>query len=228
MSSTLKNRNHLIWIIVVILAIIGIAAAVRRTLIVENVIDAFSPPEYPGFDAGFSKHKVLTLVHIIPGTFFMISGPLLFIKKLRLRHFNVYKRIRILFFISAYVTGITALGISYTVSIGGANETAAATLFAIFFIYSLTKALMNISKGRFELYREWVLRAFAIGLAIATVRPIVGLFFALSSLSPHEFFGIAFWIGFTIHLIIAEAWIRHTRPGHLHKTELLQANESIK
>jgi hypothetical protein len=26
-------------------------------------------------------------------------------------------------------------------------------------------------------------------------------------LTPHEFFGIAFWIGFVLHLIAAEAWI---------------------
>lgn len=213
MSSIVKNKSRFIWIIVIILAIIGIAAAIRRILIIENILSAFSPPKYPGFDTGFSKHPLLTLVHIIPGTFFMILGPLLFIKKIRNHHPQLYRWIRILFFIVAYITGISALAVSYTVSIGGANETAAATLFAIFFLYSLTKALIFISNKRFELYREWMLRAFAIGLAIATVRPIVGLFFALSSLSPHEFFGIAFWIGFTIHLIIAEAWIRQTRPN---------------
>jgi hypothetical protein len=41
------------------------------------------------------------------------------------------------------------------------------------------------------------------------------VFFAtsrFSSLSPHEFFGIAFWIGFVLHLIAAEAWIRATLP----------------
>ena len=212
MSSESKNRNRFIWIAVVILAAIGVAAAIRRTLIIENIIASFSPPKYPGFDAGFARHKLLTLLHILPGSLFMISGPLIFIKKLRLRHVSLYKWVRVIFFISAYITGVTALGISWTVSIGGANETAAATLFAIFFLYSLTRALINISKEHFELYREWTLRAFAVGLAIATVRPIVGLFFALSSLSPHEFFGIAFWLGFTMHLIIAEAWIRHTKP----------------
>jgi hypothetical protein len=57
-----------------------------------------------------------------------------------------------------------------------------------------------------------MIRAFAIGLAVATVRPIVGMFFAFSGLSPQEFFGFAFWIGFTLHLIAAEVWINYTRP----------------
>jgi len=40
-----------------------------------------------------------------------------------------------------------------------------------------------------------MIRAFAIGLAVATIRPIIGLFFVssrLSGLTPDRFFGIAF------------------------------------
>jgi hypothetical protein len=38
MGSEFKNRSRFIWIVVILLAIIGLAVAVRRTLIVENVI----------------------------------------------------------------------------------------------------------------------------------------------------------------------------------------------
>ena len=219
---TFQNKKRLIWIVVIILAIIGIAAAIRRALIIENIIPAFNPPKYPGFDSGFSKHPVLTLLHIIPGTFFMILGPLLCIKKIRERNIGAYKRIRAFYFICAYISGFTALVMSYTVSIGGANETAATTLFAIYFIYCLTKALINTRNGNFVLYREWLLRSLAIGLAIATTRPIVGIFFATSSLSPHQFFGIAFWLAFTTHLIVAEAWIRYTRPKYTTHSGLIR------
>jgi hypothetical protein len=36
----------------------------------------------------------------------------------------------------------------------------------------------------------------------------------VTHLTPAEFFGIAFWLGFTIHLIAAEAWINYTRTGN--------------
>ena len=66
-----------------------------------------------------------------------------------------------------------------------------------------------------------MIRAFAIGLAVATIRPINAMFFALyitrGFLSPHEFFGIAFWIGFTLHAIIAEIWIGFTRSYNARK-----------
>jgi Predicted membrane protein (DUF2306) len=79
----------------------------------------------------------------------------------------------------------------------------------------LCKAFWHIRRGEISLHREWMIRAFAIGLAVATIRPIIGVFFAtsrLSGLSPHEFFGIAFWIGFVLHLIAAKAWIHATEP----------------
>ncbi|MEI3800416.1 MULTISPECIES: hypothetical protein [unclassified Chitinophaga] len=60
-------------------------------------------------------------------------------------------------------------------------------------------------------HREWMIRAFAIGLAVSTVRPIVGMFFAFSGLAPQVFFGTAFWIGFTLHFLVAEVWINYTR-----------------
>src|SRR4051794_36269323 len=43
-------------------------------------------------------------------------------------------------------------------------------------------------------HREWMIRAFGVALGIATTRPIVGVFFAAGRLSPHEFFGTAFWL----------------------------------
>jgi hypothetical protein len=48
---------------------------------------------------------------------------------------------------------------------------------------------------------EWMIRAFGVVLGIATTRPIVGVFFAAQKLSPHEFFGISFWLGFTLTLV---------------------------
>ena len=58
---------------------------------------------------------------------------------------------------------------------------------------------------------EWLLRAYAVGLAIATVRPIMALSFAFFRLTPQLFLGTAFWIGFSLHTIVAEAWIQSKR-----------------
>jgi uncharacterized membrane protein YsdA (DUF1294 family) len=99
-------------------------------------------------------------------------------------------------------------------AIGGATERAATALFGVTFLIALGRAFVCIRRRQVARHREWMIRAFALGLAVATVRPIVGAFFAtqsLTHLTPHEFFGIAFWLGFTAHLVAAEVWISYTR-----------------
>ena len=57
-------------------------------------------------------------------------------------------------------------------------------------------------------------RAFATGLAVATIRPIVVAFFAtsrLTGLTQREIFGIAFWLGFIANAVAAEILIRRAR-----------------
>ena len=51
---------------------------------------------------------------------------------------------------------------------------------------------------------------FGVALGVATTRPIVAAFFAARRLSPHEFFGTAFWLGFTLALLAAESWIHYS------------------
>ena len=47
---------------------------------------------------------------------------------------------------------------------------------------------------------------------------IVGVFFAtsrLTHLTPHDFFGIAFWLGFVLSLATAEVWIRRRETSEI-------------
>jgi hypothetical protein len=52
-------------------------------------------------------------------------------------------------------------------------------------------------------------------LGIATTRPVMGVFFAtsrLTHLEPAHFFGVAFWIGFSVNTVLVEVWLR-SRSG---------------
>ncbi|MCB0166600.1 MAG: DUF2306 domain-containing protein [Anaerolineae bacterium] len=201
-----------LWSIVIILAIIGVAAVVRRVLDLGHVIPPLVHPTFGAFDAAFRQHSLLTLAHIIPGCLFMVLGPLQFMPHIRARYLTIHRWSGRVFIVAGMVIGISALIMNaFGMAIGGLNEAAATTLFALVFLFALGKAFLHIRRHQIKQHREWMIRAFAIGLAVATIRPIIGLFFAVSTLSPHEFFGIAFWLGFTIHLIAAEVWINTTR-----------------
>jgi len=202
---------------VTILAIIGIAVAVRRALNLAGFIETYVNPRFGEFDGDFARNPFLTFLHIIPGTLFMILAPLQFVPQIRNRHLWWHRLAGRILVVSGLIIGTTALIMSFQMAIGGANETAATLVFAIFFLFALGKAFYHIRRREIALHREWMIRMFAIGLAIATVRPIVGIFFAFTTLSPREFFGTAFWLGFTIHLMAAEVWINYTR----RKTRLI-------
>jgi len=60
-------------------------------------------------------------------------------------------------------------------------------------------------------HRIWMMRAIAVLLGIATTRPVMGVFFAtqrLTHLRPDQFFGIAFWIGFTTTYLAGEWYLQ--------------------
>lgn len=120
--------------------------------------------------------------------------------------------------------GVTALIMGPQMAIGGALETTATVVFGALFLVALAKGFAAIRRRRVAEHRRWMIRGYAIGLAVATVRPIVGVFFAtsrLTGLTPHDFFGIAFWLGFTLSLATAEMWLRYTTPPQ-HRTDVVR------
>ena len=219
-----KRLSRWLWTAVVSLAAIGIAVATRRLVkLVPMVVPGYhapAPPSNPvaaqftALDDPFARYPWLTLIHIVPGVLFMILGPLQFSSTIRARRLQWHRWSGRVFVVCALIVGISALAMSLGMpAIGGVNQAAATTLFGTFFLFALGKAFWHIRNRQIALHRQWMIRAFAIGLAVATIRPIVGIFFAtsrLSHLTPHEFFGAAFWIGFTLHLIAGEAWIQAT------------------
>ena len=210
---------RLLWSLVILLALIGAAAATRRAVVFFSPMpESASRNPAAALDAGFARHRALTLAHILPGFLFMVLGPLQFVRRIRSRHLRFHRWSGRVFVSLGIMIGITALAMSFKTSIGGPNETVATTLFAVVFLFDLVKAFVHIRRRRIASHREWMIRAYAIGLAVATIRPIVGVFFAtspLTHLTPQEFFGTAFWLGFTLHLRAAEAWINYTRGMNL-------------
>ena len=209
---------RLVWNAAIFLAFIGIAVATRRTVVLlkPGALSARNNPA-AALDAAFTDRRALTLVHILPGMLFMVLGPLQFVPTLRAKYPQVHRWTGRIFLTASAVIGVTGLTLAFGKTIGGVDEKAAVTLFGSFFLIALAKGLWHTLRREFAQHREWMIRGYAIGLAVATVRPIMGTFFAAAVLrghqpQPREFFGTAFWIGFTLQMIAAEIWINYTRP----------------
>jgi uncharacterized membrane protein len=147
----------------------------------------------------------------LPGAVFLVLAPLQFVPSIRQKHRGIHRWMGRVLVTCGLIIGTSALVMSYKMNIGGPNETAATTLFAIVFLICLVKAFVHIRRKEVARHREWMIRAYGVGLGVATTRPIVGAFFAFRRLTPHEFFGIAFWLGFSITFLVAEAWVDYTR-----------------
>jgi uncharacterized membrane protein len=220
-----NRMRRVLWSAVVFLALIGSVVAVRRMVhVVPMVLHGYHPPppannpvaaQFSALDDLFARYPVLTLIHIVPGLLFMLLGPLQFSSTIRARHLRWHRWSGRVFVACGFVIGISALVMSFAMpAIGGVNQAAATTLFGSYFLLALSRAFWLIRRREIALHREWMIRAFSIGLAVATIRPIIGIFFAtsrFSGLTPREFFGIAFWIGFVLHLMAAEIWIHATQ-----------------
>jgi len=213
------NRTlvRFLWIAVILLAFIGLVVATRRTTVLLKP-GGLNPATNPAaqLDAHFADHRTLTLAHVLPAILFMVLGPLQFVPSLRSKYPQIHRWSGRIFLTASAVVGITGLTMAFRKTIGGIDEKAAITLFGTFFLIALAKALWHALRRDFAQHREWMIRGYAIGLAVATIRPIMAMFFAAALMrghapEPKEFFGTAFWIGFTLQMIAAEIWVNYTR-----------------
>jgi uncharacterized membrane protein len=97
---------------------------------------------------------------------------------------------------------------------GGAGESAAIVLFGGFLVFAVSKAVMAIRGGRVAQHREWMIRSFALALAISTVRvvaAVLDLTLTPAGLGPRPAFVISLWVGWITTVGAAELWIRFTR-----------------
>jgi hypothetical protein len=152
----------------------------------------------------FASHAGLTLAHILPAMAFVVLIPVVL-----LRWSNAAWLQQVLFILGV-VVGITAYGMS-AYAVGGWVERSAVLFFNSLFLFSLGRAYWHRRRRALLEERRWLIRAVGILLGIATTRPVMGVFFAtsrLTHLEPRQFFGIAFWVGFSINTIAVELWLR--------------------
>jgi hypothetical protein len=191
------------WVCIVI----AVAVVFRRLVALVHPSQS-GPPQMAALDAAFASHAALTLAHILPALAFVMLAPVVYV-----RRFAGATWPRRLLFPLGVVVGGTAYAMS-SYAVGGWVERSAVLFFNTLFLFSLFRAWrLRHSDPRQRL--RWMTRAIAVLLGIATTRPVMGIFFAtsrLTHLAPAQFFGYAFWIGFSINTVIVELWLR-SRPG---------------
>jgi hypothetical protein len=220
-AMTEKPRyERTLWGLTGFLVLIGMAIVVRRLIFLANLPPGPYVPvansHNPVPDNGFAEHPLLTAIHIVPAIVFVLLAPLQFVKKIQVRY-TTFRRITLNIVLACgLIIGSTALIMGFIMTIGGITETLAVAVYGTAFLYCTLRAWITFTQNNLAQHRQWMIRVLAIALAVSTTRPVVVLFFAtsrLTGLTTHQYFGIAFWIAFTLHIIVAELWIRRTRTN---------------
>jgi uncharacterized membrane protein YozB (DUF420 family) len=192
------------------LIVVVLVFAARRVMVDVPHVTAGTVPD-EGIDREYALHPLLAATHIGLGVVYLLGASLQLWRPFRVRHYQVHRRLGRVLAPLAAVSGATGVIFGARYAFGGRAESAASVLFGSWFVLALVLAVVAIRRGDVVSHRRWMVRAFAVGLAVGTVRVWIGVFSALGVLTFPDRFAVSFWIGFCLHVLVAEWWLR-TRP----------------
>jgi len=202
----LRNTMRvLLAIVVALLVAIGAAASV-----------AYFRHDF--FNPRYGEFPRVVGVHVVLGGLYLVLAPLQFLTGSRGRALAYHRWAGRALATSGVIVGATVTFILVFIPGGGWREQVAVGPFAVFFLVALGTAVYYIRSGSVALHREWMIRAFAVGLGIATQRVLfVALKLAFVGHRRPEleeivfFMTLSFLMAFVLHLAVAEVWIRSGR-----------------
>jgi uncharacterized membrane protein len=173
-------------------------------------------------NTGFLDYPTIVALHVVLGAVYMVFAPFQFVRRIRSRHLGYHRRMGRVLVAVGLVVGVTALFLGLVIPFSGWAERVLIGLFGSLFLFALGKAFLHVRAGRVALHREWMIRAFAIALAIATQRLIfIPSLFVVDDPTHGQIvtFSVAAWSAALVaHSSLAEVWIRHTRKRPILRT----------
>ena len=200
----------IIGIVVGVLMMIVFAFAGRRLWVDVPNLTAGTQPDQ-AFDARYVSHPWLTYLHIGPGTIYLLGAVLQLSFWFRRRHYPTHRRLGRVVLAVGLLGGATAITLGLVMPFGGQAERWATILFGAWYLASLVLAFRAIRAGDAVQHRRWMIRAFAVGVGVGTIRIWMFLLQVVTQIDLAGAFGPAFWIAFTLHVLVAELWLRR-RP----------------
>jgi uncharacterized membrane protein YozB (DUF420 family) len=198
----------LVWPAVLLLvAVVVVFAALRVATDVPNIA-AGRLPDAGSFEYRYARYPWLAYAHLVPGVIYLLLAPIQLWRGFRTRHYEWHRRVGRVALAAGLVAGVVGIVFGLLFSFGGVVQASASVVFGTWFVVALARAYRAIRRGDRRAHRRWMIRAFAIGLAVGTIRAWIGLFQALGVLSFQDAFGVAFWLSFTLHFVAAELWLR--------------------
>ncbi len=162
------------------------------------------------YEARFAGRPAMTLLHVMPGAFFLSLGLLQFSSRIRRRFIGFHRWSGRLLLAAAVISGMTGLYFGVVIPVAGFGEASVIALVGAFLMVAVVRGFLAIRRGDAARHREWMIRAFAACIAVSTVRVIGGIIQLFMPMPPVPTIVISFWSGWVITLGAGEVWIRLT------------------
>lgn len=203
----MEKKDKGAWVVPALLWLLAsvtlLSAVVRLAITGEALATGVLPPD-PG-EAAFIHHPGITALHLLPGIAFMALGPLQFIPAIRQRRPALHRWSGRIFIAAGALTAVSALVMSIVFpQVGGPGKEAAVYTISIALLVSLAIALRAILRRDVPRHRAWMIRAFAIGLSISTMRLYIIPMYALYGLPDDFTIGFGMWFGLVVNVAVAE------------------------
>ena len=214
MTSRPRRVTVMAGLMAVALAIVVLFIVGRLTTDIPNLRGGTVRDE--PFARNYVAHPWPAYLHIVPGLVYLLGAPFQLSARFRSPHLTLHRRMgRVLIALGAFSV-VMALFIGISHPFGGWSEAAATVVFGLWFLSCLGLAFAAVRRRDIAEHRRWMIRAFAVATGIATIRLWTGAFIALhhatTSAEPNgpvaETFGLAFWHGLTINVLVGEWWLR--------------------
>ena len=192
-----------------LILIVLVFVVIRVTTDVPSILGGSPPPE-DDFGRRYADNPLIAYAHIVPGVVYLLGAPFQLSSRFRNADFTRHRRLGRVVLTAGAITGAFALVVGMVMPFGGLAEASASTVFGVYFLIALGTAFSAIRSGDIDRHRRWMIRAFALGIAVGLIRVVVGLGEAFG-VPMADSFGAAFWIAFVVMAIMAEIWLR-VRP----------------
>jgi len=163
----------------------------------------------------YNSKPVPMLLHVAPGTVFLLLAPLQLVARVRQRWPALHRSSGYLLLVLAVPFALTGFYIAVVDPFFGPWGSAAALLGGALFVNAGVRAYAAIRRGDVARHRAWMLRFLAVAYGIALMRALSFPFFALFDVTFKELGPPTFWIGWFISIMFAEWWIRRSPDQYI-------------
>lgn len=195
------------------IALVLLLAFLTGIPILNSFVEVFQIPSgtYPEDSAHLAVAPVSWFVHVLAGVAFGITGPTQFVRALRHRFGKLHRVLGRIFVLSGAVIGLSGLSIlAQVTSMRTPMVGIARGVFGVVLLIALAMAMAAIRKRDVTRHRDWVIRAYAVGMGLGTVALVYIPLYIVTGEPPIGLTSdILFVVSWTLNIVVAEMVIRH-------------------